>query len=68
MTKIYVIDAATGDEVLRDMTADELATQNEINSESLNRANEFEQKKQATKTALLALGLDETVAAQIAGF
>ncbi len=68
MTKTYGINAATGEEGLREMTADELKAQNESNAESINRTNEIEEKKQATKTALLALGLDETIAKGIAGF
>lgn len=68
MTKqITLINGETNEVIVRDMTSDELAEHEATILESATRKAAFLAKKQNTQEALLALGLDSSIAAQIAG-
>ena len=68
MTKqITIINGETNEVIVRDMSPEELAEHEATILESATRKAESLAKKQNAKDALLALGLDSVIAAQIAG-
>jgi hypothetical protein len=65
--QITIINGETDEIIVRDMTTEELTEHQATILESATRKSELLAKKQNTKNALLLLGLDSTIAAQIAG-
>ncbi len=65
--QITITNGETNEIIVREMTEQELTEHNATVLDAANRKNETLQKKLDAKNALLALGLSEEVANQIAG-
>ncbi len=65
--QITVFNGETNEIIVREMTEQELIEHNATILDAANRKNETLQKKLDAKNALLALGLSEEIANQIAG-
>jgi hypothetical protein len=65
--QITVFNGETNEIIVREMTEQELTEHNATILDAVNRKNETLQKKLDAKNALIALGLTEEIANQIAG-
>ena len=65
--QITITNGETNEVIVREMTEQELTEHNATILDAANRKNETLQKKLDAKNALLALGLSEEIASQIAG-
>ena len=65
--QITITNGQTNEIIVREMTKEELTEHNATILDAANRKNETLQKKIDAKNALLALGLSEEIANQIAG-
>ena len=65
--QITITNGETNEVIVREMTEQELTEHNATILDAVNRKNETLQKKLDAKNALLALGLSEEIAIQIAG-
>jgi hypothetical protein len=65
--QITITNCQTNEVIVREMTKEELTEHNATILDAANRKNETLQKKIDAKNALLALGLSEEIANQIAG-
>ena len=65
--QITITNGQTNEVIVREMTKEELTEHNATILDAVNRKNETLQKKIDAKNALLALGLSEEIASQIAG-